>query len=929
MGESEEQRLGRYLRQAVAQVVQARERVAELEARESDPIAVVGAACRFPGGVRSPEDLARLAADGGDAMSPFPLDRGWPADLHDPDPDAPGRTYVREGGFLPDAALFDHGFFGISAREAATTDPQQRLLLEIAWEALERARIVPATLRGSRTGVFAGVMYGDYGRLPGTDARGLEGHLVTGVAGSLAAGRIAYLLGLEGPAIALDTACSSSLVALHLAVRSLRSGECDLALAGGVAVMSTPDAFTGFARHRALAPDARCKPFAADADGAVWGEGAGLLVLQRLSRARREGRPVLALVRGSAVNCDGASNGLTAPNGRAQRAVIRAALADARLEPAEVDYVEAHGTGTPLGDEVELRALREVYGAARGAGRPMPIGSVKANVGHAQSAAGVCGVLKVVEAMRTGLLPGTRIAGPLSGHVDWGSCGLVVARESGPWPDSGGPRRAGVSSFGFSGTNAHVVLEQAPDEAASAGAASGGTASAGAAPGEAAPGGAFLGAAPAEAPPLEAPPLGATPATAARAATPALWPVSGRTPGAVREQVARLAGVAGSPHDVGHSLATTRTAFEHRTALVDGGPPGPVDVVPEHPRTAFLLTGDLPHDADPRVHPVFTAALDEVRAEAARQDPARAKAPETTRFAVQVATARLFASWGVTPDLLIADAAATGHLTGALDLPAAVRLLLAEPAETPHPDLPGALAAEKITTALVVGSCDPAPDVVLVPALGPDGPRAAVTALGRLWSRGAAVDWTAFHAGSGARAVDLPTYPFQRTRHWLDTAPATGTGALAERLTEPGADRRALVLAAVREQAAEVLGLADTGGLGEHRPFHELGFDSFDAVELRDRLAGLCGAPLPPTAVFSHPTPAALADHLVAEVLPAPRPPGHAEVERLERLLVELPPERAAELVDRLRALTVPDDLRSASPDDLLDLIDAEFGRAH
>ncbi|PRP97905.1 Erythronolide synthase, modules 1 and 2 [Enhygromyxa salina] len=652
---------------------------------ERDPIAIVAMACRLPGGVHSPEQLWDLLDAGLDASTELPSDRGWPKDLYNPDPAKPGKSVTARGGFLHDAAAFDPAFFGISGREVAAIDPQQRLLLETSWEALERAGIPPDSLRGSPTGVFVGVMYSDYGGRLFASPEALEGYVGIGSAPSVASGRISYTFGFEGPAVSVDTACSSSLVALHLAAQALRNHECDLALAGGATVMATPSMFVEFSRQRALAPDGRCKSFASDADGVAWAEGAGMLVLERLSDARRHGHPVLALVRGSTINQDGRSQGLTAPNGPSQQRVIRAALAAASLSPADVDLIEAHGTGTKLGDPIEAQALAAVYGPHHSSDAPLLLGSIKSNIGHTQAAAGVAGIIKVVLALERQHIPRTIHVTEPTPHVDWSSGALRLLTEPQAWPRGQRQRRAAVSSFGISGTNAHVLVEEAPVEDIAEG------------PRErdeehAQSWRCLL---------LSSPSASALPGLAARLrdhlrANPQL----------------RLT-------DVAYTLAAHRTQFEHRVVLVvdslaaavttldalaRGQTPPEVSVgrARAAPRSAFLFTGQGAQrpgmGADlVAAFPAFRAAFDEICrrfaphlerslravifAEPGSDDAALLGETAYTQpalFALEVALFRLLESWGLAPDLVLGHSIgelAAAHVAGVMSLADACELV--------------------------------------------------------------------------------------------------------------------------------------------------------------------------------------------------------------------------------------------------------------
>ncbi|MFD9427030.1 MULTISPECIES: type I polyketide synthase [unclassified Streptomyces] len=651
--------LAEYLHTRLSPAEEAPEAVPGTAAPTAEPVAVIGMACRLPGGVDSPDQLWALLQQGTDAISPFPEDRGWDvADLYDPDPAAPGKSYTTAGGFLANAADFDAEFFTVSPREALFMDPQQRLLLETSWEALERADIDPSSLRRTSTGVFAGAVYQDYGSRSHEAPKEMQGYLTTGKPLSVISGRVAYVLGLEGPAVSVDTACSSSLVSIHLACQSLLQGDSTLALAGGVTVIPSPGLFIEFSRQRALSPDGRCRSFSADADGTGFAEGAGMVVLERLSDAQRNGHHVLAVIRASAINQDGASNGLTAPNGASQERVIRRTLDRAGLRSADIDAVEAHGTGTTLGDPIEADALLATYGRHRPADQPLYLGSLKSNIGHTQAAAGVAGLIKTVLAVQYATLPRTLYAENPTAHVDWDSGAIRLLTGAIPWPDTGRPRRAAVSAFGVSGTNAHVIIEQAPE------------------------------------------PDAPVPEPTDQPSAPAVWLLSGHTPAALRGQAARLhSHLESSPPPsataVGHALANTRAQLPFRAALTapgldaqlralrdlaDGRPnPDLAQAKAADGRIAFVFPGQgsqWPAMAAGLLEssPVFADSiaqcaralaphtdwplLDVLVPEHAEQALQRVDVVQPALFAVQLSLARLWQSSGVRPTAVV------GHSQG-------------------------------------------------------------------------------------------------------------------------------------------------------------------------------------------------------------------------------------------------------------------------
>ncbi|MCT2581501.1 type I polyketide synthase [Actinophytocola gossypii] len=728
------EKLREYLKKALAELQATRARVRELEDAAHEPVAVVGIGCRYPGGIASPDDLWEVVRSGVDTVGPPPADRGWFPN-GDQVTTPVGALRQREGGFLYDAGDFDAGFFGMTDEAAVATDPQQRLLLETAWEAVEHGGIDPSSLRGTRTGVFVGAFYRLYALTAQTGDEPND-NLVAGVTGAMTAGRIAYELGLEGPSATVDTACSASLVAVHLACQSLRLGESDLALACGVAVNATPHVHTDFMRSVGLAPDGRCRSFAASADGSGWSEGAGVLLLERLSRACANGHRVLGLVRGSATNRSGSANGLTVPSGQTQQRTVRHALADAGLGLDDVDVIEAHGSGTRLGDAIEAHAMLATYGTVRRPGDPLLLGSIKSNLGHTQSASGIAGVIKMIQAMRHAEVPATLHVDEPSPDIDWSTGRLRLATEHTPWPDRGHPRRAAVTSVGISGTNVHVVLEQAPEPE--------------------------------------------PPEPATRTLTEIPWPLSARTPEALTAQAARLRSYLADhpdldPVDVGFSLATTRAALEHRAVVVgrDRGEllAGLSSVAatgrarPDH-EVAFAFAA-APENPSPAVpYPAYAEAFDEVAAHAdkhlttslrdvvagiATPDPADRQAAELWHLAHQIALHRLLTACGLRPDTSTGHGTgeiAAAHAAGDVTLPDAVHLVA-----TRTPGDPSASPALTVT--------------LTAPGTPPETlAGGVVTVLAGAHRRGVTVNWAPVFDGTGATPVELPTYAFQRTRYW-------------------------------------------------------------------------------------------------------------------------------------------------------------------
>ncbi|MEU5032135.1 type I polyketide synthase [Streptomyces milbemycinicus] len=770
------------LRTSLLETERLRKENDRLRAAPREPVAITGMACRYPGGVESPDDLWTLLTEERDAIGAFPADRGWDLDgLYGPDAHPDVRSAVEEGGFLSDAGAFDPAPFGISPGEASVMDPQQRLLLETTWEAFERAGIDPRSVRGRRCGVFMGTTGQDYTPHLKDVPDELLGHIASGGSSAVLSGRLASVFGLEGPTATLDTACSGSLVALHLACQSLRGGECSMALAGGVTVMSSPETFIGTGRGIGLPAAARCRSFADGAEGIAFAEGAGVVLLERLSTARAHGRPVLAVVRGSAIGQEGTNNGVSASNGPAQQRLIRQALAAAGLLPHEIDAVEGQGTGGLLSDAVEAQALASVYGEGRPADRPLLLGAVKSNLGHTQGASGVAGVIKTVQAMRHGVLPRTLHTEVPSPHISWKRGRIRLLTAATPWPGTDRPLRSGVSAFGFGGTNAHVIVEQAPPE---------------------------------DDPPPPPPEAEGEPGSAGVA----LWPLSGCDPDALRDQAARLLAHLDErpglrPADVGLSLGTSRAALEHRgvvvgesrqelldglRALAEGraAPHVARGAIGRRPRLVVLFTGHAPapgtgkqlYDAFPAFAGAFDtvcAALDAHLGFPARDamltgaDPTSAAVPDPARaFAIQVALFRLVESWGTRPGAVRGHGIgrlAEDHVSGRLALPDACAALTG-PHEAPDPPRDFAQRVRDLagdgTVYLELGGHEVAglldgAGAHAVAALRPGVAEAtsAATGLARAHARGTAVDWRAVF-GPEARRVELPTYAFRRGRYW-------------------------------------------------------------------------------------------------------------------------------------------------------------------
>ncbi|WP_024804896.1 type I polyketide synthase [Nocardia sp. BMG51109] len=798
-----------------------------------EPIAVVGMACRYPGGVRSPLELWELVSQGRDAIGDFPGDRGWDLDaLYHPDPAHRGTSYVRHGGFLSGVTDFDPQFFGISPREAPAMDPQQRLLLEGTWELCEHAGIDPASLRGSRTGVFAGLMYQDYTWLAARHADALLGRWGMGMMSSVASGRVAYVFGFNGPALTIDTACSSSLVSTHLAMQALRRGEIDLAVAGGVTVMSTPTVYIEFSRQRGLAPDGRCKSFADHADGTGWSEGMGLVMLERVGDARRNGHEIHALLRGSAINSDGASNGLTAPSGPAQERVIRAALADAGLRPDDIDAVEAHGTGTALGDPIEANALLGTYGRHRPPERPLRLGSVKSNIGHTQGAAGASGLIKTIMALRHNILPRTLHADVPSSKVDWSAGTLTLLTTEHPWPARPqAPRRAAVSAFGVSGTNAHLIVEEPPAPQ-----------------------------------PVTRPP--AAPGTAL------VFPLSARTARALSAQARQLEDRLGTlPQDrlldLAHGLATARAHLEHRAAVVAttvaelraalgtvASRPAPARaehhdgiargagikgghrvafLVGAHPgwhRAAADLLTAAPVFAE-RFHACARAlaaagGADLVAVVAGAHGAPPADREDVARqgvFALAVASAAVWQAHipGAHPVAGSgAGAVAARVIDGSATVEDGAREVVSETAATDSGNRAAELATAGYRTFLELGprsgppgptgdTIDDADDTVVIGGLAPFGPagtRDIETAVATAYAAGARIDWAALYPSSDTyHRIELPTHPFQRRRFWLD-AQGPRVPSRREDGTPPRATQTLSALVRRADMADDLVGAA-------------------------------------------------------------------------------------------------------------------------